>query len=182
MQAPWTRRRFLLVAGGSTIGLARLRPSARAEGRPLQPEERETLRAVADQIIPKGDGMPSATDGGATRYLIDLAGRDSDVRRQLEAALAAVEKAARERAGTSFQRLGSSDAIAILVDFERADPATFTATRNLLYEAYYAQGVVGDRLGFVFRAADETGPAPEPFDESLVARVRSMPPLYRRAL
>jgi hypothetical protein len=183
MRRLWTRRRFLAVAGASaTVGLAGRERLAEATAGGTETFSRAahgTLRALADEIIPAGGGMPSASEAGAIRYLTDLAVQHPDVRKQLDGVLAAVERSARSRHRRAFSRLDGARRIAILADLARTDPDLFTSARNLVYEGYYTQPVVGERLGFEFRAASEAGPPLEPFDERLVERVRSMGPLYR---
>jgi gluconate 2-dehydrogenase subunit 3-like protein len=181
MKKRWTRRRFLAAAGVTTAAGLVLRPATARTASPLPftPGERALLRRFADEIIPAADGMPSAEEAGAVAYLEALATSDEAVRGQLQAALAAVDKAARQRNRRGFTRLARSARVEALLSVERASPEAFAAARNLVYEGYYTQASVTRRLGYRFVPDDSPGQPLEPFEESLVERVRTAGRLYR---
>src|SRR5262245_32637437 len=87
MQGKLTRRQFLqtsvrcslVFTGGMTSAFVHNQansPSTRkaAAETGIVTKEREILRAAIDEIIPAGDGMPSASQVGAVEYL-DRLGR-----------------------------------------------------------------------------------------------------------
>ena len=178
MKNTWTRRRFLTVVGASAAaGLASA--PARGAARGLGRGERATLGVAADELIPAADGMPSASEAGAVRYVEALASRDADIARTVRGALRAVERAARDGHRRAFARLSPARRATVLAAVEHEKPDVFVPLRNLVYEGYYTQATVQKRLGFFFAPDDGPTPPPPAFDERVVARVRRSPRLYR---
>jgi hypothetical protein len=73
----------------------------------------------------------------------------------------------------------------VLRAFEESDSLdAFPMVRDLTYEAYYAHPRVLDVLeretGWRYEVAISGGEL-EPFDESLLARIRTLPPRWRKA-
>ncbi|MGA8596248.1 MAG: hypothetical protein WB676_16155, partial [Bryobacteraceae bacterium] len=72
----WTRRKFLnsSLAAPALISVSDLsRANPASAGEALTSEEQATLKAAIDEIIPAGDGMPSASEAGGVAYLVALA-------------------------------------------------------------------------------------------------------------
>jgi hypothetical protein len=182
MSKAWSRRRFLGVAGASAAsGLsARRVAGAPATDEGLNEVQRATLRAAADVLIPSGHGMPSATEAGAHSYLEALAVRLAEARAPLRDGLDALEISARARRRRAFARLRLEHRVEIVADLERTKPDLFVPLRNQVYEGYYTRPAVQKKLGFVFLPDDGPAPPLEPFDERLVARVRSSARLDRQ--
>ena len=181
MTKRWTRRRFLAVAGGTTATGLVAKPSlaAAAKAPSLARAERATLRAFADEIIPAGNAMPSATEAGAAGYIETLAAANEEVRAQVQGALRAIDEAARVQHRRPFARLDGPRRLELLRALEKTAPDTFQPARNLVYEGYYTQAVVQQRLGYEFIPADGKGPPLEPFDDTALERVKGMRGLYR---
>ena len=99
------RKEFLTLVGGSALfaatasALEVVTAEAAPPGRKpvLGPAQRATLKALADEIIPAADGMPSAGEMGAAAYLERAAQRDEGVASALRDALASIEQRARAR-------------------------------------------------------------------------------------
>jgi hypothetical protein len=181
MATTWPRRRVLTVVGGSAAAALPRRPdAAAASGAPaLTAAERATLRALADEVIPAADGMPSASEAGATAYLEALASREKAVGEPLRRCLRAADRAARSRHHRAFARLGRARRVAVLGELERTSADTFAAARTLVYEGYYTQLAVQKKLGFAFVPLDGPAAPLEPFDEAALARVKASGRLYR---
>jgi hypothetical protein len=183
MKVPWTRRRFLAVAGVSTAaGLWGREALAQAAARPsvLTRAERATLSAFADAIIPKAGRMPAAGEAGAVAYLDVLASADEAIAGQLRTALKAIDDGARAARGRGFTRLDGPGRAAVLTALERTAPDTFHPAKNLVYEGYYTQAAVQDALGYRFVPAGGEGPPVEAFEEHLLGRVKGLAPFYRK--
>ena len=107
------------------------------------------LDALADQLIPGEDGMPSASEAGATgRWLDAVLEARPDLRAPLE-------------------NLEGETSIATLPE---RDPAGWTALTSAIVAAYYFNPEVCERIGYGQRAVP-LGPADhEEFMESVVAR------------
>jgi hypothetical protein len=80
-------------------------------------------------------------------------------------------------------RDGGQIGAGILRALELEDPVAFGMVRDFTYEAYYGNpqvlAVLERETGW--RSANSTeGGSMDPFDESLLARVRTLPPTYKR--
>lgn len=192
MRKKWTRRRFLatgvkssLVVGSGAIGgasasalVAIQKAAPTATG--LSSSERETLKAAMDEIIPATDGMPAASAGGGVEYLVRLAAQDPAIRRDLQKSLAALETLSRQKFGAAFASLSPPQRVDALRALEQQSPAEpFTLLRDFTYESYYIQPQVWKLIGYEFHPTDQAGPRMKPFDESVLAKVKKMPKLYR---
>ncbi len=194
MKKKWTRRKFLetglkgsLVVGGAVGGL---RPAVaqRRVARPKLPwpgldaRERESLRAAMDELIPSGDGMPSASEVGGVDYLERLARELPDFRRDLEKALTTLEEVSQKLHGKSFSSLSGAERVEVLEQFERrAAPKIFASLRDSVCEAYYTNPQVWKLVGYELYPTNQPGPHMKPFDETMLAEVRKRPRLYREA-
>jgi Gluconate 2-dehydrogenase subunit 3 len=192
MNRRWTRRRFLetglkgsiVVGGGVAAGTLRATVPA-AEGQTrltvsgLTQAERELLRAAMDQIIPAGDGMPAASAVGGVDYLDRLAKQASDIRADLERNVTALQQICRQQLGKGFTAISQEDQFEALKRLEKQQPDTFASLRDYVYESYYTQPQVWKLIGYEFYPTNASGPKMKPFDESVLAKVKKMPKLYR---
>jgi hypothetical protein len=181
------RKEFLTLVGRSALfaatapALETVAASAAplVQKRGLQAAQRATLEALADEIVPAADGMPSAVEMGATAYLERVAKRDEIVASALRDALASIDDRARARHRRPFARVPRPARVALLQAMEKEESDRFRAARDLVYEAYYTNPLVWQRLGYDFIGAESSGPPLEPFEEALLERVRALPRLYR---
>ncbi len=192
MNRRWTRRRFLetglkgSIAVGSGVAAGTLRatvPAAEGQTRltvsGLTQATRELLRAAMDQIIPAGDGVPAASAVGGVDYLDRLAKQASDIRADLERNLTALQQICRQQLGKGFTAISQEDQLEALKRLEKQQPDTFASLRDYVYESYYTQPQVWKLIGYEFYPTNATGPKMKPFDESVLAKVKEMPKLYR---
>ena len=161
----WTRRKFMASSAGATL-VTQIRPVAAAPAA-LDATIQDRLRAIMDEIIPRQGNMPSASEAGGVAYFSAL--------KQAEPAVAAGILAALDKIDHS------SPPIEALKQLEKQDPAQFAVLRDFVYEAYYTQPQVWKLIGYQFYATDHKGPHMQPFDEAVIARVRTKPKLYREA-
>jgi hypothetical protein len=190
MKKGWTRRRFLetglkgSIVVGSGVRAARMQATAFA-ATPKTPlsglaqAERELLRAAMDQIIPAGDGMPAASAVGGVDYLDRLARQAPDLRADLETSLTALQQLCRQQLGKDFTAISQEDQLEALKRLEKQQPDTFASLRDYVYESYYTQPQVWKLIGYEFYPTNASGPKMKPFDESVLAKVKKMPKLYR---
>jgi Gluconate 2-dehydrogenase subunit 3 len=191
MNRRWTRRRFLetglkgsILVGSATTGTfpatkAAAEPQTRPPVSGLGQAQRELLRAAMDQIIPAGDGMPAASEVGGVDYLDRLSRHDSDIRADLERSLTAVQQLCRQQQGNDFTAISQEARLETLKRLEKQQPDTFASLRDYVYESYYTQPQVWKLIGYEFYPTNAAGPKMKPFDESVLAKVRKMPKLYR---
>ena len=113
------------------------------------------LDALADQLIPAEDGMPSASEAGATgRWLDAVLAARPDLRAPLEA-------------------LEGEETIAGLPE---RDPAGWTALTSAIVAAYYFNPDVCERIGYQGQRALPLG---APDHEGLLDSVVARGPVYR---
>jgi hypothetical protein len=194
-----TRREFVEQAARRTagVGLAgtvlpilSCLPADDEAALPSLPLDEGALTAAMDEIIPAGEGMPSASEAGVLRYFRRLAAGGveqvapplPDLAETLSGALEAMEAGSNERFGRPFLDLSAPERVEVLERLEASDPGVFFGFSTLVYEAYYVQPAVWELLGYEPYPTGEAGPTLDPFDESALARVRSAPPMYREAL
>jgi hypothetical protein len=158
-----TRRNFLEASAAAPLAAGLVTTIGAAPGNVLTEGERDALRAAMDQIIPAGDGMPSASEAGGLEYLERVARQEPEVANQLRRLLAELK----ERN--------------TLTEFEAKDPENFAHLRDYVYEAYYTQPRIWKLIGYHDYPTDHAGPHLPPFDESLLDPVRNRPKLYREA-
>ena len=120
-----------------------------------------------DEIIPRQGNMPSASEAGGVAYFSAL--------KQAEPAVAAGVMAALDKVGNS------APSVEALKQLEKENPAQFAVLRDFVYEAYYTQPQIWKLIDYQFHATDHQGPHMKPFDEAVIAKVRTKPPSFREA-
>jgi hypothetical protein len=129
----------------------------------LNEDERSALRTAMDEIIPAGDGMPSATEAGGIEYLERVMRQEPEVAENTRALLAELKV---------HRTLG---------EFEAKAAPEFARLRDFVYEAYYTQPEIWKLLGYHNYPTDHAGPHMPPFDETILSEVRRKPKFYREA-
>jgi hypothetical protein len=162
----WTRRKFIATSAGATL-VNHIEPAATADPAALDAATQQRLVAIMDEIIPMQGNMPSASEAGGVAYFSAL--------KQAEPVLAAEILAALDKVGNS------SPFVEALKHLEKENLAQFTVLRDFVYEAYYTQPQVWKLIGYQFHATDDKGPHMKPFDEAIIAKVRTKPKFYREA-
>jgi hypothetical protein len=124
--------------------------------------DREILAALADALIPEGDGMPSASQAGAAGELLDevLA-----VRGDLEEPLAELTAAAR-----------SNDPVAEVERLKNEDPPLFEALTTAVAGGYFLSADVRERLGYPGQKAKRLE---DDFDQELLQPVIDRGTIFR---
>jgi len=185
MPHKFTRRRFLeaALAGPAVIGAKAevkqgqaLKPPASTS---LGPEQREALRAAMDEIIPSSDGMPAASAAGGLEYLERVCQQELEIRMDLQQVLNVLGQLSEATLHTAFADISSAQRVEILTELETQSPEVFAKLRDLVYESYYTQPSVWKLIGYELHPTNESGPYMKPFDDSVLAKVRKMPKLYR---
>jgi hypothetical protein len=127
-------------------------------------EQRARLGAIADELIPAGSGMPSASEAGvAGRYLDEVLAARPDLAAPLEAALAAVE--------------GRDDAVAAL----REDAGAWGVITAVVPAAYFLNPAMREAIGYPGLESRPIDPdaAPDYLEDGLLDSVVSRGPVYR---
>jgi Gluconate 2-dehydrogenase subunit 3 len=196
MDEELTRRQFLdhavksslLLAAGAAMGAHgcsagdRASATGASSGRSgrLTRGHRELLSAAMDEIIPEGDGMPSASAVGGVEYLERLAAQVPSFEAAFEEAATTLDALSHARFGGAFLQLARAERVQALLELERrAAPEAFQRFRDAVYEAYYTNSRVWALIGYDPWPTDRPGPRMKPFDEALLARVKGLPARYR---
>jgi DNA-binding NarL/FixJ family response regulator len=124
--------------------------------------DRETLAGLADVLIPAADGMPSASEAGATQSLLDEV---LQVRGDLEEPLRAIAAAARGK-----------DPAAEVALLEAESPELFEALTTAVAGGYFLSPDVRRRLGYPGQQAKKLE---DDFDQELLQPVIDRGPIFR---
>ena len=130
----------------------------------LSDQRRAQLRAIADELIPAGSGMPSASEAGVGgQYLDEVLAARPDLAEPLEAALASVE--------------GADDPIGAL----RGDAGAWGVITAVVPAAYFLNPDMRAAIGYPGLEARPIDPdaAPDYLDDGLLDSVVSRGPVYR---
>jgi hypothetical protein len=130
-------------------------------------ELRAWLRAIADELIPAEDGMPSAGEIGVADQQLDLvlAARPDLTRHVL-------------RAHARTAELDGATAFAALTEL---DPEAEAAIAQIVAGGYYASGTVRELIGYTGQQPIPVRPPdfPEYIAEGLLERVVARGPIHR---
>jgi len=130
----------------------------------LSEQRRAQLGAIADELIPAGSGMPSASEAGVGgQYLDEVLAARPDLAEPLEAALASVE--------------GADDPIGAL----RGDAGAWGVITAVVPAAYFLNPDMRAAIGYPGLEARPIDPdaAPDYLEDGLLDSVVSRGPVYR---
>lgn len=142
-----------------------------------------TLRNWCSTLIPASRTRPGGGDISAAEYIDATCTAALTLRPMLLSGIEKLDEIAKETSGQVFSECSAAARAGVLSQFERTHPEIFTMVRDFTYEAYYGHPVVLAALEVETGwrgTAPSTGSSMPPFDESSLARVRSLPTLYRR--
>jgi hypothetical protein len=144
-------------------------------------EERETLRAVLDEIIPPGGTgtLPGAGEAGLAAYMERTVRETPAVRPAIVQGVAAAAALARRRGGASFAALAGAERCEVLRELESSEPAFIPTLMFYTYAGYYQDARVLRALGLEARPPHPQGHEIEPNDLTLLDPVRRRAKLYR---
>jgi hypothetical protein len=131
----------------------------------FDPEERAVLGALADVLIPAGEGLPSASDAGVARDGLDQV---LSFRPDLVDALKRLIAAAR-----------GCSAAAFVAELPRNDPAGFALLAELVPGAYFLNARVREELGYTGQKARPIAPRSDDLDDDLLQPVIERGQIYR---
>lgn len=142
----------------------------------LTSERRCLLTAALDTLLPGDASWPAAGMLGLSDRVAALAELDPTHPDLLGDALLEL--------GADFAGIGFEDRTKRLASLENDHPEPFGVLLLLCYNAYYTDltvlKVVESRTGYEARPPQPLGYHMEPFDESLLEKVRARPPFWRR--
>jgi hypothetical protein len=163
------------MAGNSVVAVApETTSSARADS-----DKHDFLRAVIDEIIPAGNGMPAASEAGVLAYLEHLADQNPDFGKTLVQSLGFLEELSQSQLHKKFLWLAPPQRVLVLQKMEKLRPDSFSFLRDYTYEGYYTQPKIWSLMGYEFKPTNGAAPHMKPFDESILDQVRKKPKYYR---
>ena len=131
----------------------------------LSDERRAQLGAIADELIPAGSGMPSASEAGVGgQYLDEVLAARPDLAAPLEAALESVDG----RRGPRSRAL-------------REDAGAWGVITAVVPAAYFLNPAMREAIGYPGLEARPIDPdaAPDYLDDGLLESVVARGPVYR---
>jgi hypothetical protein len=176
-----------VIAASEFLGAAgRYVPAGEERGfEVVDPARRRTLEAWTGRLIPAAGEWPGADEVGAAEYVDATIAAEPLARATVLRTLGRLDASAGAAGHPSFAESPAEAQDRILGEVA-ADPELgpgFQQVLELTYEAYYRHprvcAVMADRTGFDSRLP-HLGSEMKPFDESLLDRVRQLPPHYRQ--
>ena len=131
----------------------------------LNERERAVLGALADVLIPAGEGFSSANDAGvAARGLDEVL----NCRPELFESLKRLAARAQGREPREF-----------MDELKRSDPLAFGLFADFVGGAYFLNAHVREKLGYGGQTARPIDPHPDYLDDELLQSVIDRGPIYR---
>ena len=191
MAYDWRKEEYEVTRPGRTridyrqeIGRAHIPIGIEREFAVLDADRAEALRSWVSALIPARGERPAAGEVGAAEYVDATVFLTPRLRGVLLDGIDTIEQLAQKRVGRRFAEADPTEQTEVLRIFEANDPLdAFPMVRDLTYEAYYAHPRVLDVLeretGWRYDVAFSGGEL-EPFDEDLLARMKALPPRWRK--
>jgi Gluconate 2-dehydrogenase subunit 3 len=150
----------------------------------LDPARAATLRAWTSTVIPAGEGRPDAGAVGAAEYIDATVALVPSIRPVLLLALERIEAIAQRKAHRPFAECADDERERLLKEFQVEDDTdAFQMVSDFTYEAYYGHPEVLAALESAtgwHASVPMTGSPMAQFDESRLARVKSLAPRFRQ--
>jgi len=185
----WSRRRFskavvsaqlLLASGALTLPLSCDKTKKSESDSVLDNTQQDTLKLAIDEIIPANAKMPSASQVGGVRYIMEILDEMPDLIPLFEALIGEVNAVSISKFDIVFSKLKSDDRVTVLKSIEQNKPELFKVLKDFTYEAYYLNEKIWPLIGYEPHPTGTLGPKMDPFDESLLNRVKNLPPMYTK--
>ena len=147
--------------------------------RQLTDVDRVLLTRVMDLIIPPNGDLPGAGGLGLAERLERASNRYGRLRSGLLSVLDAMSLDIESRIEGGFAALDEERQIAALKTVESNLPVQFAEFIELIYETYYTDDRVHERIGWVGRPPQPEGFDLEPWDPSILDNIRKREPFWR---
>ena len=134
---------------------------------PFDDEARSRLALLADQLIPAGDGMPSASEAGVAGEWLD--------------AIIAAEPGFGPALASVLAEADVSDPAGALKRIETTDPNGWGTLTTVVAGAYFLNPAIAEQVGYPGRPAIsvDDGSEPDWLQDGLLDSVKSRGPIYR---
>ena len=147
----------------------------------LSDAQRALLATVLDTLIPPNSaaGLPGAGGLGLVAAIEETMASQAALAAAVPPGLDALAGQLGSAGPEAFAALDVGERSRALEALAEAQPAFVPALVFAAYSAYYMHPEVSRALGLEGRPPFPEGYSLEPFDESLLSRVRERPPMYR---
>lgn len=182
----WSRRKFskavvsaqlLLASGALTIPLACKSKEQGSEAE-FNPAQKETLELAMDEIIPANEKMPSASQIGSLEYVKGIIEELPELSPLFHGLIEEIESQSQLISGTGFATLNRKERINVLQSIEKSSPELFKTLKDFTYESYYTNEKIYSLINYDPHPTGTAGPEMDPFDDTLLDRVKTLPPIY----
>ena len=147
--------------------------------RQLTDVDRVVLTRVMDLIIPPAGDFPGAGVLGLAERLERASVRYGRLRSGLLTVLDAMSLDIASRIEGGFAALDEERQIAAITTVESDLPIQFSEFVELVYETYYTDSRVYERIGWAGRPPQPEGFDLEPWDPAILEKVRKREPFWR---
>ncbi len=131
----------------------------------FDPKEKALLGALADVLIPAGEGFPSASEAGvAAEGLENILSFRPDLAAGLKKLLASAT---------------GRPAAQVVAELQQRDPAGFSILAEFVPGAYFLNPTVRAKLGYHGQGAHPIDPRADYLDDGLLQSVLDRGPIYR---
>ena len=128
-------------------------------------DQRASLAAMADVLIPAGDGFPSASQAG-----VAAEGLDQVISFQPDIAAGLMNV---------LEKLKAHAPAEAVAELQKNDPVTFGVLAEFVAGAYFLNPLVRARLGYAGQGPRPIDPHADYLDDGLLQSVLSRGPVYR---
>ena len=183
----WTRRKFskailslqALITSGILSAPIGCNPNKNDNnGSSIEDKNRDILVMAMNEIIPQSDSMPSASQAGGLKYILDILNEHPGLAPGFTEVLNRLNAYAKEKQNDDFKNLSSQLRVDVLKHFELKQSELFSVLKHFVYESYYVNEKIWKLIGYEPYPTLSTGPEMEPFDENLLERVKNHTKLY----
>ena len=140
---------------------------------------RTILKFVMDEIIPGTDTMPAASEIGGIEYIFKVLNKYHDIKPSFMQILIDINQESKLSNNADFINLEKHSRIDLLKQYENSQPERFQVLVNFVYESYYINEEIWKLIEYVPYPTLSSGPEMDPFDPSLLHRVKNIPPFYQ---
>ena len=183
----WSRRKFsrailslqaLMATGSLAVPLGCIENKTDPKQKLFSPHIQRVLRLAMDEIIPRSDKMPAASEVGGIDYIASVLNEYPDLSEGFKEILKQLDKRGEMADEDGFTALNKRARITVLRLFEKQEPSSFSVLVNFVYESYYINEQVWPLIGYEPYPTNSAGPRMKPFDESSLERIKDIPPFY----
>lgn len=133
------------------------------------------LSAILDRLIPAVGDVPAAGHMGLTEEIVRLSGQQERFQGLFQTAISVFAKFSPD-----FTSLSEAQQDDVIRKYEAANSELFASILTISYIVYYKDERVHKRLGWSGKTPQPDGNEMEPWDESVLDKMRTREPFWRQ--